>query len=196
MFRRKGRDLRNAAALAVHKGKFEKALDCYLSLEKFEPTEAEWSRRVAQMHERLGRVPEAVAALERTIEKYRRAGFEAKASAVRALIHRLDPSREADAVPGAQTFPAAVRPEVTSPLAAPPAETSPQTTEPGSRKRRRLAAGTARIPPTAAGVRIAWAYHQEISKSERVTLALSDLDPDEEEAETDSTTGSGGHRRR
>lgn len=179
MFRRKGRDLRNVAALAVHKGKYDKALGCYLSLEKHEPGEAEWSRRVAQMYERLGKKPEAIAALERTAVKYRRAGFEAKASAVNALIHRLDPERGAAA-------------ESTDAPADAPAD-APSS---GPRKRRRLAAGTERLPPPAVGVKIAWAYHPEISKDERVTLALADLSPDESEPSAETSTESGARRKR
>ncbi len=182
MFRRKGRDLRNVAALAVHKGKFAKALECYLSLEKLEPGEAEWSRRAAQMYERLDRKPEAIASLERACDKYRRAGFEAKANAVAALIKRIDPSYEiAEAKPAAAA------------VVTPPSE---------PRKRRRLAVGTERMSPPA-GVQVAWAYHSEVSKGERVNLALSDLLPEERPSDKTPTptptpvpTESGDRRRR
>jgi len=92
MFRPRAQDLRSAATGFVNKGKYEKALECYLALEKKEPREPEWSRRIGQIYERLGENERALAALQRSMEKYRKAGFEAKAGAVENLIRRLDPT--------------------------------------------------------------------------------------------------------
>jgi len=178
MFKRRAKNLRQIAALAVHKGRYQKALESYVALEQLEPGEAEWPRRVAQMYERLGRREETVAALHRTAAKYEQNGFSAKATAVRTLIARTDPEYAAEQ----QRLMALAAPSVPPPA------------KPG---RRRMAMGTERIEPSVnAGVKIAWAYHPEISKDERVNLALSGLDPDEPVAEAPPTTEPAGRRRR
>jgi len=92
---RRLRKLKDGAQKAVNKGKYDKALDAYLELEKVEPGDGSWPRRAADMYRRLRRPAEAIVALERAADKYARAGFLVKAVAVCKLILQADPKHSA-----------------------------------------------------------------------------------------------------
>lgn len=83
--------LRDEAALAVDRGKFKRALECFLELEQLEATDASWPKRAAEMYRRLGKIREAVVAYERSAEKYAQGGFLVQAIAVCKLILQIDP---------------------------------------------------------------------------------------------------------
>ena len=94
MARRDSRTLKDEAAAARDKGKHKQALKSYLALESLEPADGEWSRRAAEMHRRLGKNADAIAALERATDKYIQAGFLVKASAACRMILQMDPGHE------------------------------------------------------------------------------------------------------
>ncbi len=73
------------------KGKYKKALALYVELQDREPKEPRWSRRVGDIHRRLGDTTEAVASYSLAAEVYMSAGFLIKAMAVCKLILQIDP---------------------------------------------------------------------------------------------------------
>jgi hypothetical protein len=84
---RKIASLREAAAEAIGKGRYRRALSHYVRLEQLAPEDGDWPRRIAELHRRAGRVEEAVEARRRAAHKYVRAGFVSKAQAMyRAAI--------------------------------------------------------------------------------------------------------------
>lgn len=91
MARLDARALRQTAQLAMHKGKYKQALQAYRALEQAEPSEGEWSLRVAQMSRRLGSTQDAVDALVRACDNYARTGFYAKAMAACKQIQQIEP---------------------------------------------------------------------------------------------------------
>ncbi|HVV83638.1 MAG TPA: cyclic nucleotide-binding domain-containing protein [Kofleriaceae bacterium] len=92
MARKDARTLREEAARASADGKHRRALDCYLELERLEPADPSWPKRVAEIYRRLGKNAEAVAAYERTIDRYVRGGFLVQAIAVCKIVLQIEPA--------------------------------------------------------------------------------------------------------
>lgn len=88
------RQLREEASTASAAGKHKRALECYLELEKSDSTDAQWPKRVAETYRKLGKTPDAVAAYERSAERYAQNGFLVQAIAVCKLILQLDPANQ------------------------------------------------------------------------------------------------------
>lgn len=86
------RQLREDASAAASAGKHKRALECYLELERMEPTDAQWPKRVAETYRRLGKTRDAVSAFERAADRYAQNGFLVQAIAVCKLILQIDPS--------------------------------------------------------------------------------------------------------
>jgi CRP-like cAMP-binding protein len=84
--------LRDKASAASAKGKHKKALGFYQVLEKLEPKDGGWSRKVGEMYRHLGKNKEAIEALTRSSERYADQGFLVKAVAVCKVILRIDPT--------------------------------------------------------------------------------------------------------
>lgn len=82
--------LRDLAADASAKGQHERALECWLRLERLDP-DPDWARRAAMALERLGRRKEQVDALNRAAREYTRRGEVMKAVAASKQILALDP---------------------------------------------------------------------------------------------------------
>jgi CRP-like cAMP-binding protein len=95
MARRDPSKLKTEATRALDKGKYRKALECYLELEQLESRDGAWSRRAADMHRRLGDNAGCVAALQRAAERYAAAGFLVKAVAVCKMILAAEPGHTA-----------------------------------------------------------------------------------------------------
>jgi CRP-like cAMP-binding protein len=95
MAARDARQLREDAAAAAAAGKHKRALECYLELERLEPTDAQWPKRAAEMLRRLGKLKEAIAAYDRAVDRYTSGGFLVQAIAVCKLILQLDPNHTA-----------------------------------------------------------------------------------------------------
>ncbi|MBT8495533.1 MAG: cyclic nucleotide-binding domain-containing protein, partial [Deltaproteobacteria bacterium] len=89
--RPKARKLKDQAAAAVSKGKYKKALEAYLELERIESS-GDWSRRVGEVYKNLDQAGDAVAAYSRAVDRYAEAGFLVKALAVCNMILRIDPA--------------------------------------------------------------------------------------------------------
>ncbi|MBK9031712.1 MAG: cyclic nucleotide-binding domain-containing protein [Myxococcales bacterium] len=94
MARRDARQVRDEAARAAAEGKHRKAVECYLELERLEPSEPNWPKRAAESYRRLDREREAVAAYERAIERYVQGGFMVQAIAVCKVILSLEPGHD------------------------------------------------------------------------------------------------------
>jgi CRP-like cAMP-binding protein len=110
--------LRDEAAKAVERGKWRQAVEAYEELEKRQATEAQWPKRLGEVHRRAGDNAAAIAAFERAVDRYVGAGFLVQAIAVCKLILQIDPAREAVATRLAELA-AAGRPPA---KAAPPVE--------------------------------------------------------------------------
>jgi CRP-like cAMP-binding protein len=95
MARRDVSTVRDEAARAVERGKWRQALELYGELERLQPTDAAWSKRVGELHRRLGQDREAIAAFERAVERYVGAGFVVQGVAVCKLILQIDPNHVA-----------------------------------------------------------------------------------------------------
>ena len=83
--------LKEEAATFSARQKYAQALEAYTALERLQPLDANWSKRVGEMLRRLGREHEAVAAWTRASERFAQAGFLIKAIAVCHLILRHEP---------------------------------------------------------------------------------------------------------
>lgn len=92
MAKRDSRIIKDEVAAARDKGKLKQALKGYLELEQIEPEDGEWSRRAAEMYRRLNQDNLAITALERSVDKYVRAGFLVKAIAACKMILQIDPA--------------------------------------------------------------------------------------------------------
>ena len=88
------RQLREDAAAAAAAGKYKRALEAYLELERRESADAQWPKRAAEMLRRLGKTKEAIAAYDRAADRYTSGGFLVQAIAVCKLILQLDPSHQ------------------------------------------------------------------------------------------------------
>jgi len=84
------RKLKDEAQEAVTKGKWKKALEAYLALEKLEPKDGTWPQRAGEMNRRLNKKEDAVAALSRAAEVFSANGFLLKAIAVCKLVLDVD----------------------------------------------------------------------------------------------------------
>src|SRR4051812_41452101 len=87
-----GRALREAAAAAVAAGKHKRALAAYLELERLESSDAQWAKRAGESYRRLGNNSNAIAAFERSAERYAQNGFLVQAIAVCKVILQIDPN--------------------------------------------------------------------------------------------------------
>ncbi len=83
--------LRDKAASAVARGKYEKALRIYEKLSFLEPSDGMWPRKEGEMHRNLKDDVAAVRAFERACQRYAAVGFVVKAVAVCKIILRMDP---------------------------------------------------------------------------------------------------------
>ena len=119
--------LREEAASAVARGKFEVALALYGELEQLEPGAAAWPKRVGETHRRIGNVSGAVTAFERAVDKYVHDGLLVQAIAVCKLILQIDPQhastaeRLADLATATPAEARAVRARTPSPMMTTPA---------------------------------------------------------------------------
>jgi len=87
-----GRALREEAAAAVAAGKHKRALAAYLELERLESGDAQWAKRAGEAYRRLGNNSNAIAAFERSAERYAQNGFLVQAIAVCKVILQIDPN--------------------------------------------------------------------------------------------------------
>jgi CRP-like cAMP-binding protein len=87
-----GRALRDEAAAAVAAGKHKRALAAYLELERLESGDAQWAKRAGEVYRRLGNNSNAIAAFERSAERYAQNGFLVQAIAVCKVILQIDPN--------------------------------------------------------------------------------------------------------
>jgi CRP-like cAMP-binding protein/tetratricopeptide (TPR) repeat protein len=88
------RKLREDANAATAAGKYKRALAAYLELERFEPNDAQWSKRVAETYRRLGKDRDAIDAYARSVDRYAQGGFLVQAIAVCKLILQIDPKND------------------------------------------------------------------------------------------------------
>ena len=88
------RKLREEANEALASGKYKRALTAYLELERFEPNDAQWSKRAAETYRRLGKDRDAIDAYQRAVERYAQGGFLVQAIAVCKLILQIDPKND------------------------------------------------------------------------------------------------------
>lgn len=100
------RRIKDDAATALDKGRYKKALECYLQLEGLEPRDGAWSRKAGDMWRRLGDEQAAIPCFLRAAERYASAGFTVKAIAACKLVLQVDeshaPTRERIAALNAQ----------------------------------------------------------------------------------------------
>ncbi len=87
--------LRQAALKAVDKSDWRRAVECYEQLAQIEKNDGSWSQRAAEMHRKLGRSRDAVAAYAQAAEVYSKSGFLLKAIAVCKLILEIEPGHTA-----------------------------------------------------------------------------------------------------
>ncbi len=85
------RKLKNEATEMVSKGKWKRALELYLELEKLEPNDGAWPQRAGDAARRLGKPADAVTYLRRATDAYAKHGFLLKAVAVCKVILEIDP---------------------------------------------------------------------------------------------------------
>ncbi|MBV8761906.1 MAG: cyclic nucleotide-binding domain-containing protein [Deltaproteobacteria bacterium] len=86
--------MRTEASEASASGKYKRALQAYLELEKLEPRDAQWSKRAAETYRRLGKDREAISAYARAADRYAQGGFLVQAIAVCKLILQIDPRND------------------------------------------------------------------------------------------------------
>jgi len=137
------RKLRDAAQKAADKGKWNKALEAYVELERLEPNDGGWSRRTADCYRRLGKRSDEITALMRAVERYSRAGFLVKAIAMCKMILALDPEHTASQQALAEFSAARGIPVAKPPPPPPPSAAKPPPPPPPPRSDER----TRTIPP-------------------------------------------------
>jgi cAMP-dependent protein kinase regulator len=91
MGRKDARTLRDDAQAAAAAGKYKRAVEAYLELERVEPRDPQWPKRAGDMLRRLGKDREAVAAYDRAVDRYAQSGFVVQAIAMCRLILQIDP---------------------------------------------------------------------------------------------------------
>jgi CRP-like cAMP-binding protein len=87
--------LRDDAARAVELGALRDAVALYEELERRQPDQPAWPKRIGEALRRLGDPAAAMAAFERSVERYCAAGFLVQALAVSKQILQIDPSHAA-----------------------------------------------------------------------------------------------------
>ena len=91
------RALREEANAAHAAGKYKRALEAYLELERVEPRDAGWPKRAGETYRRLGKEREAIVAFERAADRYAQNGFLVQAIAVCKIVLQIEPDN-ADAL--------------------------------------------------------------------------------------------------
>ncbi len=91
------RALREEANAAHAAGKYKRALEAYLELERVEPRDAGWPKRAGETYRRLGKDKEAIVAFERAADRYAQNGFLVQSIAVCKIVLQIDPNN-ADAL--------------------------------------------------------------------------------------------------
>jgi CRP-like cAMP-binding protein len=91
------RALREEANAAHAAGKYKRALEAYLELERVEPRDAGWPKRAGETYRRLGKDREAIVAFERAADRYAQNGFLVQAIAVCKIVLQIEPNN-ADAL--------------------------------------------------------------------------------------------------
>ena len=91
------RALREEANAAHAAGKYKRALEAYLELERVEPRDAGWPKRAGETYRRLGKEREAIVAFERAADRYAQNGFLVQAIAVCKIVLQIEPNN-ADAL--------------------------------------------------------------------------------------------------
>src|SRR6185312_14254061 len=91
---RDARTLRTEASEASASGKYKRALQAYLELERLEPRDAQWSKRAAETFRRLNKNKDAVEAYARAVDRYAQGGFLVQAIAVCKLILQIEPKND------------------------------------------------------------------------------------------------------
>ena len=86
--------LRDEAATAVERNKLDRAVELYAQLEAAEPGAAAWPKKIGEVKRRAGKPKEAIAALERAVDKFVAAGFLVQAIAVCKLILAIDATHD------------------------------------------------------------------------------------------------------
>ena len=86
--------LREKLQKALHKHKFENALELYQKLEKQEPNEPRWPHRHGDLLRRLEREHSAIEYYERAVRLYSKLGFVARAAAMTKVILEIDPTKK------------------------------------------------------------------------------------------------------
>ncbi len=86
------RALREEASQAAAAGKHKRALAAYLELERLEPQDAGWAKRAGETYKKLGNLNHAVAAFNRSVDRYAQNGFLVQAIAVCKMILQIDPN--------------------------------------------------------------------------------------------------------
>ena len=89
------RALREEANAAHAAGKYKRALEAYLELERVEPRDAGWPKRAGETYRRLGKDKEAIVAFERAADRYAQNGFLVQSIAVCKIVLQIDPSNAA-----------------------------------------------------------------------------------------------------
>jgi CRP-like cAMP-binding protein len=119
------RKLLDEAIAAVSKGKWKKALDAYLALEKANRQDGTWAHKAGEMYRKLERKADAVAAFARAAELYSKAGFLLKGIAVAKVALQLDPSSKIEEQLAATHGAPRLRPLAPEPAPPPPIAPAP-----------------------------------------------------------------------
>jgi CRP-like cAMP-binding protein len=118
------RKVKDEAADAVARGRWKKALECYLMLERAEPRDGSWPQKAGEMNRKLNRTDDAVAAWTRAADRFAGSGFLLKAIAVCKLILEVDPDHQDTQTKLASLYAARGAP--------PPPKPRPRTLPPGA----------------------------------------------------------------
>lgn len=89
------RRLKDDAAKAVEKQRWDDAARLFSELSAAEPDDGRWALRVGEIHKRRGRHAEAIGWFDRAARTFLRKGFLVKAVAVARMIQALDPANDA-----------------------------------------------------------------------------------------------------
>ncbi|MCC7535577.1 MAG: cyclic nucleotide-binding domain-containing protein [Deltaproteobacteria bacterium] len=89
------RRLKDEAATAVEKHRWDDAARLFAELSAAEPDDGRWALRVGEIQKRRGRHAEALGWLDRAARTFLRKGFLVKAVAVARMITAMDPNNDA-----------------------------------------------------------------------------------------------------
>ena len=92
MARKDPHRLRDEAASAIARGKYEAALKLYAELEDLEPEAAQWPKRLGETYRRMEDKEAAIDAFSRAVDKYVADGLLVQAIAVCKMILQLAPT--------------------------------------------------------------------------------------------------------